>query len=102
MPALCNKVFYYLDWETGTSAFISFEKYVSKCEGEHRDYFKNIGYIPLNELLKEMIGILGYDTKDWELKIKSYKNLGLLVPDSDSYYWDIDFYSEGRCAREEI
>lgn len=102
MPALCNKFFYYLDWETGTSAFISFEKYVSKCEGEHRDYFKNIGYIPLNELLKEMIGILGYDTKDWELKIKSYKNLGLLVPDSDSYYWDIDFCSEGICAREEI
>jgi hypothetical protein len=103
MPALYNKSFYYLDTETKTpNVFISLEKYVSECEGDDRDYFKNIGYIPLNELLKEMIGILGYDTKDWELKfVESYTNLRLLTPGSHSHYWYISS-GEGICAKKEV
>lgn len=102
MPALYNKTFYYVDTETNTpNVFISLEKYVSECEGEHRDYFENIGYIPLNELLKEMIGILGYDTKDWELKFVSYTNLWLLTPGSHSDYWYIS-RGEGICAKKEV
>jgi len=103
MPALFRKSFFMQGSES--KRFISLKEFLEKCpEAPDAKEFSKLGYIPLNEFLKEVIGIFGYDTKDWESKIDSLPIK--FIPQHSSnkmrYLYILSSLDDFQCTQEEI
>jgi len=102
MPALFRKNFFL----AGPTRFISLKEFLEKCPGAPDvQEFSKLGYIPLNEFLKEMIGILGYDTEDWELNISQRMWVEFIPGDSTEkmkYLYILSYPEDFKCTQKEI